>query len=246
MGERVSSGGRRSGRPSLNRGRIVEAATHLADREGLASVTMRAVASSLGVEAMSLYNHVTNRADLLDAMVDAVFATIELSDSGDWQRDLRQKAESTRATLLRHSWAIGMLDSCGMPGDATLRHLNHIVGVLRRSGFSSTMSIHVLALVDSYVYGSVIQELSLPLDGSRHQGEAADRLLTDLPPDTYPHLVEVARDRVDLGQSAPSLDDEFDFGLSVIIGALGRQEAPASDDGTTEGAVVTGRMPGPS
>lgn len=192
----------------------------LADRGDLSAVTMRAVASALGVEAMSLYNHIANRADLLDAMVDRIFARIELPDTGDWRADLQLMARGTRTALRQHPWATGLLDSRRSPGEVTLQHHDHVLRVLGEAGFSPAMSIHVLALVDSYVYGSVIQESSLPFDDSQGQDDASRKLLEDLPAGRFPHLAEVARTRAELGRDAPGPEEEFEFGLQVIMSAL--------------------------
>ncbi|MFB6610695.1 TetR/AcrR family transcriptional regulator [Agromyces sp. NPDC056379] len=214
--------GRDTRRTPLNRARIVEAAVRLADTAGPSGVTMRAVAASLGVEAMSLYNHVANRADLLDGMVDAVFAEIGLPDaSGHWRGEMHALAVSTRTALQRHPWAIGMLDSRSTPGPATLRHHDTVLGALRRAGFSTTMSVHAVSALDSYVYGSLLQEASLPLRDGRDLGDAAAELIASLPVADYPHLAEIARERADAGVAAPSADDEFQFGLALILDGLG-------------------------
>ncbi|WP_435300188.1 TetR/AcrR family transcriptional regulator C-terminal domain-containing protein [Timonella sp. A28] len=206
---------------TLNRALIVAAAIHIADDLGVERVTMRAVATSVGVEAMSLYNHVSNRADLLDAMIDTVIAEIKLPpENEEWTQGLRNIAQSTRTVLRQHSWATGMIDSRSKPGFATLRHHNQILGMLRRSGFSTTMAIHALAVLDSYVYGSVLQENALQLDHLGDQKTAAIELLKQLPVDEYPYLAEVAQERATLGDSAPNTDDEFNFGLELIVQGL--------------------------
>ncbi|MFC6355935.1 TetR/AcrR family transcriptional regulator C-terminal domain-containing protein [Luethyella okanaganae] len=187
----------------------------------MVAVTMRATAASLGVEAMSLYNHVANRADLIDGMVDAVFAEIELSGGdGCWRGHMRRLAVSTRRVLQRHPWATGMLDSRSKPGPATLRHHDSMLGILRRSGFSPTMAVHVLSVLDSYVYGSVLQERSLPLDEIRSLESAAAELLRSLPVNEYPYLAEVAIERSAKNNSVPQAGEEFEFGLDLILSAL--------------------------
>ncbi|WP_022892860.1 TetR/AcrR family transcriptional regulator [Agromyces subbeticus] len=214
-------------RSPLSRSRIVEAAVGLADDSGSAGVTMRAVASSLGVEAMSLYNHVANRAGLLDGMIDAVFAEIALPDSAaPWRDELHVLAVSTRAALQRHPWAIGMMDSRSTPGPATLRHHDSVLGTLRRAGFSTTMSVHAMAVLDSYVYGSLLQERSLPFgengdaDDAGDAGHAAAELLAQLSAADYPNLAEIALERAGAGSAAPGVDDEFLFGLALILDGL--------------------------
>src|SRR3954470_17246025 len=98
-------------RTPLNRERVLRAALALADHGGYESLTMRNLAKELGVEAMSLYNHVANKDDLLDGMVDIVFSEIEApSPGGDWKAELRTRATSTRDALNRHRWAIGEME----------------------------------------------------------------------------------------------------------------------------------------
>jgi AcrR family transcriptional regulator len=89
----------------------------LADVEGLGALTMRRLAQELGVEAMSLYHHVANKDDILDGMVDIVFSEIEPpADGVEWKTAMRRRAKSARAALMRHRWAIGVLESRSSPG----------------------------------------------------------------------------------------------------------------------------------
>src|SRR5215831_1286990 len=104
-------------RVPLTRVRVLHAAMGLADRDGIAALTMRKLAQELGVEAMSLYNHVANKEDLLDGMVDLVFAEIGLpSKEVDWKAAMRQRAIAARAVLSHHRWAIGLMESRSRPG----------------------------------------------------------------------------------------------------------------------------------
>ena len=87
-------------RAPLSRERVLHAAMVLADQEGLDSLTMRRLGQKLGVEAMSLYNHVANKDDLLDGMVDIAFSEIDLSSNGaDWKAIMRRRAMSAREML---------------------------------------------------------------------------------------------------------------------------------------------------
>lgn len=95
-------------RPPLSREHVLSAAVALADDGGLAALTMRKLGERLRVEAMSLYHHVSGKDDLLDGMVDAVFAEIELPGAGaHWKAAIRRRAMSARAALTRHPWALG-------------------------------------------------------------------------------------------------------------------------------------------
>ena len=213
-------------RVPLSRDRIVSAAIELADEKGAAGVTMRAVAARLGVEAMSLYNHVPGREALLDGMVDAVFAEIDLpAPTAAWKQAMRERADSSRAGLLRHRWAVGLMDSRKQPGPATLRHHDAVLGVLRTNGFSVAMAAHAFSAIDSYVYGYLLQELSLPFTNRHELDEVAGDILRDLPADAYPHLAEMVEHAL-----KPEYDhaDEFAYGLALILDGLRPDEFAAS------------------
>ncbi|MBF6093271.1 TetR/AcrR family transcriptional regulator [Nocardia cyriacigeorgica] len=228
MGEQ-STRRKRADRAPLSRDRVIDAAMRLADEKGAAGVTMRAVAAGLGVEAMSLYNHVAGRDDILDGMVDAVFGEIDLPAAGpDWKSAMRERAHSTRAALRRHRWAVGMLDSRSHPGPATLRHHDAVLGVLRAGGFSTAMAAHAFSVIDSYLYGFVLQELSLPFRNRAELDEVATGILSDAPAGEYPHLTELIADQA--LRRDYSYADEFEFGLTLILDALhpdGAPETPA-------------------
>jgi AcrR family transcriptional regulator len=198
---------------------VIRTAVAVADEKGSAALTMRAIAEPLGVEAMSLYHHVAGREDILDGMVDTVFGEIDLPPSDtDWKSAMRHRAVSARAALRRHPWAIGLMDSRSQPGPATLRHHDAVIGALRAGGFSVPMTAHAVSLIDSYLYGFVLQELSLPFKGAAELDEVAGAILRDMPADAYPHLTELATEHV----LKPGYDytDEFAFGLTLILDAL--------------------------
>jgi AcrR family transcriptional regulator len=219
MGEQGTRRRGRTDRAPLSRDRVIAAAVRLADEKGAAGVTMRAVAAGLGVEAMSLYNHVAGREDILDGMVEAVFAEIELPAGGsEWKTAMRERARSTRAALRRHRWAVGLMDSRSHPGPATLRHHDAVLGVLRAGGFSTAMAAHAFSVIDSYLYGFVLQELSLPFGDRAELDEVATGILSGAPADEYPHLGELIADHALRPDYAYA--DEFEFGLTLILDAL--------------------------
>ena len=153
-----------SPRPPLTRERVFQAAVDLADRDGLGALTMRRLGAELGVEAMSLYKHVANKEEILDGIVEVVVGEIETPREGaDWKEAMRRRAISAREVLGRHSWAIGLLEARGSTGPKALRYLDAILGNLRSAGFSIENAVHAFWLLDSFVYGQVIQETSLPI-----------------------------------------------------------------------------------
>lgn len=206
-------------RTPLDRGRVIQAAVAVADERGVAAVSMRNVAQHLGVEAMSLYHHVDGKDAILRRIVDAVFEEIELPEAGlEWRTWTRRRASSARAAISRHSWALGLMESRRDAGPATLRHHDATLGCLLTAGFSVTDAVHAASVVDSYVYGFALQEQQLPFRTPEQMTGAAGELL-DRIDDDLPHLRTVAAVRTAGG---PTLDDEFTFGLDLILDALDR------------------------
>lgn len=205
----------------LSRARIVRAAVSFADEFGIAALTMRKLGQSLGVEAMSLYNYVSNKDDLLDAMVDAVHAEIELPDDhAEWKSAVRARSVSTRQVLAAHGWAIQLMQSRIASGPATLGHNDWVIGVLRDAGFSLAMTAHAFSVIDSYVSGFAQQEASLPFEGAEVPVEVIEMFVSQLQPEVYPHLSEFATKHV--LQPGYSYAEEFVFGLDLILDGLER------------------------
>ena len=205
-------------RNRLSRERVLRAAIDLADQGGVEALTMRTLGQALGVEAMSLYRHVDDKSDIVDGIVDLVFAEIEMPcDGTDWKRAMRERAISARAALARHPWAIGLMESRTSPGPATLRHHDSVLGCLRQSGFSIELAAHAYSLLDSYIYGFALQQKNLPFSGSEI-AEMAVSIVEQFPADEYPHLAEITFEHV----MKPGYDygDEFAFGLDLILDAL--------------------------
>ncbi|HUR23278.1 MAG TPA: TetR/AcrR family transcriptional regulator [Acidimicrobiales bacterium] len=208
-------------RTRLSRERVLRAAVAFADERGIDSLTMRKLGEALGVEAMSLYNHVANKDELLDGMVDIVFGEVGLpAGDVDWTTAMRRRAVSARQALSHHRWAIGLMESRMSPGPATLRHHDAVIGCLRGAGFSVPMAAHAFSLLDSYVYGFALQEATLPFDTAEQTAEVAEMILSGLQPDEYPHLTELAVEHV--LQPGYSYGNEFEFGLDLILDGLGR------------------------
>lgn len=213
-------------RAPLSRDRVLEAAVAFADENGIESLSMRKLGEELGVEAMSLYNHVANKAQLLDGMVDVVFGEIDLPDVDagvDWRTAMRRRAVSARHALQRHRWAIGLMESRTSPGPATLRHHDAVLGCLRRAGFSIELTAHAYSLLDSYIYGFALQEATLPFESGDETAAVANEIMGKMPPGAYPYLTELAVEHV----LKPGYDygDEFEIGLDYILDGLGRAAA---------------------
>ncbi|MFJ5231316.1 TetR/AcrR family transcriptional regulator C-terminal domain-containing protein [Kitasatospora sp. NPDC088391] len=210
-------------RPPVNRAKVLAAAVALADTDGLAALSMRRLGEAVGIEAMSLYNHIAHKEDLLDGMVDLVFAEVDLPEPGEpWQPAMRRRAESMRAALARHRWAVGLMESRATPGPATLRHHDAVLGCLRRGGLPLALTAHAVSLIDSYVHGFALQEKALPFDTPEQTAAVAESIMAGFADGQYPYLAEIAADHV--LRPGYSYADEFAFGLDLLLDALARAE----------------------
>ena len=211
-------------RAPLTRERVLAAAIDLADRDGIASLSMRKLAQELGVEAMSLYHHVANKDAILDGLIDLVFGEIDLPvGEADWRAAMRRRAISAREVLRRHPWATGLMESRSTPGPATLRHHDAVLGILRNAGFPLELAAHAYSLLDSYIYGFALQETSLPFSTPEETAEVAQAMMAEFPADAYPHLTEIAVEHV--LQPGYSYASEYLFGLDLILDGLERLAA---------------------
>jgi len=203
----------------LWRARVLAAAIAHADEGGLEALTMRKLAEELGVAPMALYRHVANKDDLVDGMVDVVFSEIDLPGPGaEWRTAMRQRAISVRDALLRHRWAIGLMESRSNPGPANLRHHDAVIGSLRVSGFDMAMAAHAYSLLDSYIYGFALTKMNLPFDTSDDVAGVAQSMLEPFPVNEYPNLVAFITEHA----MKPGYDygDEFEYGLDLILDGL--------------------------
>jgi len=203
----------------LSKERVLRAAIELADQGGIDSLSMRRLGQQLGVEAMSLYNHVANKDAILDGMVDTVVGEIEPpAVGGDWKAAMRRRAISAHEVLVRHPWASGLIVSRVNIGPAMLRYVDSTIGALREAGFSFALVDRAWNAMDSYIYGFTLQELNFPFEPDEF-AEAAATYRPQISADEYPYLAEltelVMQERDD---GVP----EFEFGLDLILDGLER------------------------
>jgi AcrR family transcriptional regulator len=207
----------------LSRERVLETAVAYADRHGLDALSMRKLADELGAGAMSLYHYVPNKDDLLDGMVDRVFAEIERpSPDGDWRVAMRRRAVSTLEALARHRWAVGRMEGRGTHGAANLALHDAVLGCLRAAGFSLEDTVHAYSVQDAYIYGFALQQRDMnPETAEDFAASARSQMVTykDLLAD-FPHLVEVVGGHV--AKAGYDYATEFLFGLDLILDGLER------------------------
>jgi AcrR family transcriptional regulator len=205
----------------LTRERVLDAAMKLADGGGIEALSMRKLGQALGVEAMALYYHFANKERVLDGIVDLVFGEIDLPAAGaEWKAAMRRRALSVRDALLRHRWAIGLMESRTNPGPANLRHHDAVIGCLRAAGFDMAAAATAYSLLDAYIYGFALTKMNLPFDTTTDIVEMAETMLEPFPAGEYPNLAAFITEHA----MKPGYDfaDEFEVGLDVILDGLER------------------------
>lgn len=208
------------GPAALSRERILAAAMNLADSSGLEQLSMRNLAAGLGVQAMSLYNHIVNRDDIIDALVDQVIAEIQVPDcAGDWRATMQQRARSAHQALLRHPWATMAIVSRVSTGAAMLAYIEATLACLVQAGFSPEDADHVWNALDSYIYGFTLQQLKFPFKAEEYR-EAAVAYLPSIPESRYPYFVGLGRQIID--GSYDGLH-RLEFGLELLLEGLERE-----------------------
>jgi len=201
----------------LTRERVMEAGIALADESGLGPLSMRLLADALGVKAMSLYNHVAHKDDLIDGMVDIIVGRIALpAAGGDWKSAMRRRAVSAREVFLKHPWAPLLVVSRINTGPAMLRLIDATLGCLHAAGFSYEAADQAWNALDSHLYGFTLQELNFPLE-PEHYASAARDFLPTIPAAEYPHM-RALTERVISGRHSGL--HEFQFGLNLLLDGL--------------------------
>jgi AcrR family transcriptional regulator len=214
-------------REPLSRERVLEAAIRLADEGGIESLTMRKLARALGVEAMSLYNHVAGKGDLVDAIVDLVVDEIELpSAAEDWEAAIRKCAVSAHEVLLRHPWACSLVMSptnTGILPTSRVRYIEWLLRQLREAGFSPELTYHAYHALDSHILGFTLWQLghsaaATDIAAGKDFPDFVATLVAELRAGGYPYLAEHAEQHL----AAPNDEGEreFDFGLDLILDGL--------------------------
>jgi AcrR family transcriptional regulator len=206
-------------RAPLSRDRVLRAAIKLADRNGLEALSMRKLATTLKVEAMSLYNHVANKDELLAGMVDVVIGEITRpAPGGDWKASMRARATSALAVMTAHPWAPMLIVSRISVGPNMLGYIEATLATLREGGFSWFETDRAWNAIDNYVYGFALQQQNFPVNPEEYASAAA-AYLSMLPADVYPYMHDLTV-RVADGSHDGTLD--FAFGLELILDGLER------------------------
>jgi AcrR family transcriptional regulator len=164
------------GRPAqIDRGAILAASLQLADEQGLAAVTMQAVAERLGVTPMALYRHVANKADLLDGVVESILLEVPLPDPAEaWPDRLRALALGTRAAALRHPQIFPLLLQRPAVTPGARRTRDVVYAALRDAGLAEDDVVQMERLLATAVLGFAASEA-----GGRFAAHSAAQLNAD-------------------------------------------------------------------
>ncbi|SNY50920.1 TetR/AcrR family transcriptional regulator [Paractinoplanes atraurantiacus] len=225
MPRRAGTSTRSSAR--LSKEGIVAAAVELADRDGLDGLSMRRLAQHLGVDAMSIYYHLRDKDALLAAMADAVVSGIAAEESeGAWTDRLRALIMRARATMLRHPWAVRVIEGRGEPTPAVLLHIERVLAIMRGGGCSVDLGHHAIHLLGSRILGFSQDLFDDTPDPSAPPPPAEWA-------ETLPHVAELAAAVTHDGPLS-GCDDEFEFAFALDLlldGLERRRSADVGGDG---------------
>jgi AcrR family transcriptional regulator len=214
-------------RRTLTRERVLRAAIRLADTRGLDELSMRKLAQALGVEAMSLYNHVADKDDLLDGMVELIGGDLDLAENApDWKAGIRRRAVSLHELFAKHPWAAGLWMKGRSLGVARPRFADAVLRGLREGGFPDDLVYHGFHVIQSHVLGFTLQEQNLGFDPKKLE-RMAERFLREFPADDYPDLAAHVRQHLEPRESHGGT---FEFGLDLILDGLERLRAGGRRD----------------
>ncbi|WP_447008376.1 TetR/AcrR family transcriptional regulator C-terminal domain-containing protein [Saccharothrix isguenensis] len=200
----------------LTRDRVLTAAIQLADESGLAALSMRKLAGELGVEAMSLYNHVKSKEDLFDGVADLVIGEIDTPAVGEeWRPAMHRRAVSAHAVLRQHKWAVGLVASRQTVGRLQLAHYDATIGCLHVAGFPYLLAGHAISLIDSHIFGFTVRRVDLPFDPDE-LAAWAEHNMPQISADQFPHVHAITRGIL----TEEYRDADFEFGLELILDGL--------------------------
>jgi AcrR family transcriptional regulator len=193
----------------LTRDRIIDAAVILADSGGVEELSMRKLGAELGVEAMSLYNHVEKKDDILDGMIDHVFRAMPLPGvDADWRVAIRDTALAALDQFVEHPWMVKLLMQRGIYGPSSLRFMDRVLGLFRAAGFSQEDAHHAWQMLASHTMGYAFQQMS----GGEDKG-GWESSLPEL--SAFPNVAALAPYLANC-----DFETEFAFGLEIIIAGL--------------------------
>jgi AcrR family transcriptional regulator len=201
----------------LSKERIISTALNLVDSQGLDALSMRNLAQLLGVKAMSLYNHVQNKDEIVDLMIEHVIGEVNVPDAQDgWIDVMRCRAISLYKAFSNHPWAIIATISRVTIGPRRIGFIEQTLAILNRYGISLPLADHIMTAIDSYTYGFVLQEINMPIQKEDYS-QAAEHYLPTIETTRYPHFTQLAQEII-----AGRYDgiNHFEFGLELLLQGL--------------------------
>ena len=208
----------------LSKERVLHAAVEFADAHGIEALSMRRLAKELGVEAMSLYNHVANKDEILGGIVEIVASEVEVpSDPASWKDSIRRSAISAHDAFLRHRWACQLMTNTPAVVPSRMRWMEGVLATLRGAGFSPNLTHHAYHALDSHITGFTLWQVSFPFDTREELLDLAEDFLRRIPADEYPYVIEHAQEH--MAEPDPDEPTEFEFGLDLILDGLERLRA---------------------
>ena len=208
-------------RQPLTKERIVAAALAFAEDNGIESLSMRKLAADLGAGAMSLYNHVADKDELLRAMVDEIVSEIELpaiidgaSDPAGWRATMRASAMSARDAYVRHPWALAVVLRT-QPGPQRMRYVERVLGAFASSGLDEDLAHHAYHAYEVHISGWTLTHIAFDFDDADLK-KAAGAYLKQLDHEQFPHMAHHVRQHLD------ERDSDFEFGLDLLLDGLER------------------------
>lgn len=203
--------------PKLSKDLIVRRAIAVADTDGFEKLSMRRLASTLDVEAMSLYHYFPNKKELVSAMVDELIPALDPPDCvDDWQVAMKKRAHVIRGVFVTHPWMAHELVSGINVGPAMLAYTDTSIGYLVNAGFTYQMADYAWNVIDSYIYGFNMQAQNFPLEPDEYK-TAAQQFLPMIPRSDYPFLHGMSMQIITGTHDGVQ---DFDFGLNIILSSL--------------------------
>jgi AcrR family transcriptional regulator len=204
----------------LSRERILEAALAIADESGIDSLSMRKLGQALGFEAMSLYNHVADKDEVLAGIVDLVLREIEPpSTTGDWDEAIRDSAISAHDALGRHPWAAGLMLLPAYVSAPRLRYMDLLLGRLRDAGLSADVTYHAYHALDAHIFGFSLWQVGHSFS-TDDLPDLAAAFVQKFPLDDYPYLAEHFEQHLEEGEHHTV--SAFEFSLDLILDGLAK------------------------
>ncbi|MBN2861654.1 MAG: TetR/AcrR family transcriptional regulator C-terminal domain-containing protein [Bacteroidales bacterium] len=210
-------------RPLLSRDYILTKALDLINEKGIKVLSMRNLGKALGVEAMSLYNHVSNKDEILSGVLDMIVNRISIPDEGsDWCSAIKEYALSARSVFKKYPWATALMNSHLGSGPSRLNYYDTMIRTFCQAGFSLEQAARSFSLIDSYIYGFLLQLDNLDTADQTERSTEKERISKfseNTGMQNYPYLEKMTKWAMENNYDS---EKDFEFGIDLILSALKR------------------------